>query len=195
MPDFSKKVAAPSPTDINTRCHAAKPSTMKEVLGEPRQPLTSDCQNEHASETVRRLVQTRDVGPFRVTGIRPFLDLLERVFARVKRSDADLYHSLGTAGVLCVRKVRGGKSPSNHSWGTAIDITIQDPATGKHELDLALGDGMVQRGCLELYKHFKADALESGEWCFWGAGFKREDGMHFEASDELILMWGKDGEV
>jgi hypothetical protein len=192
LEDYSRRIAAPKRTEINTRCHAAKVSTMKSVLGEPRAPLGTDCQNDHASEKVKHLLETRDLGPFRATGIRPFLDVLQRVFARVKDADPELFGALGTAGLLCVRKVRGGRNASNHSWGTAIDITMRNPATGRFVLD-PRGDGMVQIGCLELYKHFKADALESGDWVFWGAGFPTEDGMHFEASNELVLKWGEEG--
>ena len=196
MTNFAKLVSAPEPHAINTYCHAARVSTMKAILGSPQMPLSQDCQNNKSSQKVKALLQTRDVGPFSVTGIQPFLDLLTRVFARVQTGNPGLYAALGTAGVLCVRYVRGSTSqPSNHCWGSAIDISILNPTTGKHELDLPLGNGKVQVGCLELYKFFKADAMSTGEWCFWGAGFGREDGMHFEASDELIRMWKNQSKI
>jgi hypothetical protein len=190
MPDYSKKVKAPDPETINLYGDPARVSTMTSALGAPKYPLSSDCENAKASDRVKALLQTRSVGPFRVTGIRPFLDLLTRAFDRVKASNPDLYAALGTAGVLCVRYVRGSATqPSNHSWGTAIDISVLNPKTGQYELDLPLGDGMVQGGTLELHDFFRQEALASGEWVFWGAGFSREDGMHFEASDQLIRMW------
>lgn len=195
MPDYCQRVPAPSSDSINTHCAEVKPSTMSRVLGELGSPLSAECQNDKASDKVKQLLETRNIGPFRVTGIKPFLDVLQRVFERVKRDEPALYEALGTVGVLCVRRVRKRKSPSNHSWGTAIDISILNPVTGKHELDLPLGNGKVQSGCLELYKHFKADAMETGDWVFWGAGFKREDGMHFEASHELIVKWQSEGKV
>lgn len=196
MPDFSRKIPAPDPDSINTYARPARVSTMVSILGKPKGPLTDQCQNGKASDKVRALTQTRDVGPFRATGLKPFLDLLARVFARVQKGNPALYSALGTAGVLCVRYVRGSNSQfSNHSWGTAVDISILNPKTGKHELDLPLGNGKVQLGCLELYKCFKAEGQASGEWCFWGAGFGREDGMHFEASDEVVRMWKARGVV
>lgn len=144
---------------------------------------------------MKELLETRNVGPFKVRGIKPFLDLLARVFAMVKAGNPALYAALGTEGVLCVRYVRGSTNISNHSWGTAIDIKILNSDTGEYELDLPLGNGTVQVGCLELYKYFREEGMTTGEWCFWGAGFGREDGMHFEASDELIRMWSKQGKI
>jgi hypothetical protein len=196
MANYARSIVEPAPDTINTLCHAARVSTMTSILGSPRYPLSDDCQNARASQKVKALLETRDVGPFRVTGITPFLDLLTRVFSRVRASKPDLYAAMGTAGVLCVRYVRNSNGqPSNHCWGTAVDISMLNPATGKHELDLPLGNGKVQVGCLELYSFFKAEGQTTGEFCFWGAGFSREDGMHFEASDELIRMWRNQGRV
>jgi hypothetical protein len=190
MPNFSQKVPTPDPGSINTHCHAARVSTMREILGNPQMPLTPNCQNSLASAKVKALLVTRNVGPFSVTGISPFVDLLARVFARVKTGNPDLFNALATAGLQCTRLVRGSMNqPSNHSWGTAIDISIKNPNSGQPELDLPLNNGVVQLGCLELYKFFEQDSAATGEFCFWGAGFSREDGMHFEASDELIRKW------
>ena len=197
MTNFAQKVTSPDPGVINTQCNNARISTMNTILGAPQLPLSQNCDDTRASQKVKGLLVTRNVGPFRVTGIKPFLDLLERVFARVKGGNPDLYAALGTAGVLCVRYVRSSSSQvSNHSWGTAIDISMLNLNTGKYELDLPLGDGLVQTGCLELYKYFEEEGQASGECCFWGgAGFGREDGMHFEASDELVRLWQNQGKI
>lgn len=162
----------------------------------PRLPLDDkDCHDDHAPERVRQLLETRNVGPFRATGIKPFLDVLERVFKRVKSGNPELFAAVGSAGLLCVRFVRGSSANfSNHSWGTAIDVTFLNPKTGKQELD-PRGNGLVQVGCLELDRFFEVDGEATGEHCFWGAGFPREDGMHFEASDELIRMWKAQGRI
>jgi hypothetical protein len=170
---------------------------MTSILGSPQLPLNDqECQDKKASQKVKDLLETRNVGPFSVRGIKPFLDLLVRVLAKVKSGNPDLYSALGQDGVLCVRYVRRSSSQfSNHSWGTAIDFTMLNPNTGEHELDLPLGDGTVQVGCLELYKYFREEGMTTGEWCFWGAGFSREDGMHFEASDVLVRMWRNQGRI
>lgn len=196
MPNFAQKIPTPSPGSINVGRHAARVSTMIEMLGSPQMPLTQQCQNSLASAKVRALRTTRNVGPFSVTGIKPFVDLLARVFARVQAGNSELFSALGTAGALCVRNVRGSTTlPSNHGWGTAIDISIKNSLTGQLELDLPLSNGVVQLGCLELSKFFDQDGAATGELCFWGAGFSREDGMHFEASDELIRLWKQQGKI
>lgn len=195
MPNFAQTIPTPLPGSINVGRHAARVSTMMEMLGSPQMPLSDECQNERASARVKTLLTTHNVGPFSVHGIKPFVDLLERVFARVRAGNADLFVALGTAGALCVRNVRHSTQPSNHGWGTAIDIQIKNPVTGKFELDLPLANGVVQVGCFELSKFFDQDGAATGEFCFWGAGFSREDGMHFEASDELIRFWKQQGKI
>jgi hypothetical protein len=196
MTNFAKKVTTPDPDTINTLCHAARVSTMTSILGSPQLPLNDDdCQDKKASQKVKDLLETRNVGPFSAKGIKPFLDLLTRVFARVKSGNPDLYSAIKQDGVLCVRYIKDTSIVSNHSWGTAIDFTMLNTDTGKHELDWPRGNGTVQLGCLELYKYFKEEGMTTGEWCFWGAGFSREDGMHFEASDQLIKMWRNQGKI
>lgn len=196
MTNFAQKIPTPLPGSINAGRHAARVSTMMEMLGSPQMPLGQDCQNSKASAKVKALLTTRNVGPFSVTGIKPFVELLVRVFAKVQAGNPELFGALGTAGALCVRNVRGSTtSPSNHGWGTAIDISMRNSVTGRPELDLPLSNGVVQLGCLELSKFFDQDGAATGEFCFWGAGFSREDGMHFEASDELIRLWKQQGKI
>ncbi|KAK1868435.1 hypothetical protein I4F81_010922 [Pyropia yezoensis] len=69
---------------------------------------------------------------------------------------------------------------SNHSWGTAIDIQV----AGRTD---AMGDDAVYAGLAALYPHFEAEG-----W-YWGAGFRREDAMHFEVSDERVREWAAAG--
>ena len=183
MANFRERVPRPSPGSINTLFDAARVKTMAMALGMPGEGLTQDCNTDLAPARVKKLLKTEDVGPFRITGLAPFVDVCGRVFKRVEVALPDLYRELGTAGCLCVRLVRGSDSqPSNHCWGTAIDIKIGGV------LD-ARGDGMTQRGLLALYPYFKA------EKCFWGAGFRTEDSMHFEASDQLIKEWLRTGVI
>jgi hypothetical protein len=92
-----------------------------------------------------------------------------------------VHAGLGTAGMLCARLVRGSThSISNHSWGTAIDLTLNGVLDRR-------GDRMVQRGLAEI-----APVFNEHGW-FWGAGFGTEDAMHFEAGDELIRRWHTEG--
>jgi hypothetical protein len=169
------------PSGINVGLSSARPDTMVSILGKPCTP-TENC-SPVTNPDVKKLIVTKNVGPFTVTGLTPAIEVLERIFAKVKQEQPDLYQQLGTAGMLCCRKVRGGTNFSNHSWGTAIDIKISS------ELD-AVGDGKAQLGLVKLAPYFNQEKF------FWGAGFRsraREDSMHFEVSEELIEEWKNNG--
>ncbi len=182
MASYTDRIPLPAPGSINTHWDAARVKTMNWALGAPGH-LTADCNEESAPKAVRDMLVTEDVGPFKVRGLRPFIQVLKRIFAAVKVAHPDLYALLGTEGCFCCRLVRGSSTqPSNHSWGTAIDIKIGGILDQR-------GDDKVQRGLLALYPYFKA------EKCFWGAGFRVEDGMHFEASDQLIREWVRTGVI
>jgi D-alanyl-D-alanine carboxypeptidase len=176
----------PIPGSINRGVTAARQATMLDIFGRPCF-LNAEC-TAVTNEKVKRLLVTRDVGPFRVQGIRPVLEVLTRIFAAVKRDEPELFKVVGTAGVLCCRRVRRkpGRPPSrnfsNHSWGSAIDLTI------KGRLD-PVGNGTTQFGILLLAPFFNEERF------FWGAGFRgdAEDAMHFEASDELVRDWQRQG--
>jgi hypothetical protein len=175
----------PIPSGINRGVSKARQRTMLDIFGKPC-PLNADC-TAVTNQKVKRLLVTRDVGPFAVTGIEPVVDALTRIFARVQQEQPALFAAVGTAGVLCCRRVRREQGPpspnySNHSWGTAIDLTIH----GK--LDRR-GNGTTQLGILLLAPFFNAERF------FWGAGFRgdSEDAMHFEASDELVRDWQTQG--
>jgi hypothetical protein len=139
---------------------------------------------------IKALLVTKDVGPFAVTGIKPAVEALTRIFTKVQAQEPALLAQLGTAGMLCCRRIRTlpGKPPSkqfsNHSWGTAVDLKV------KGALD-PRGDGKTQLGLLLLHPFFNAERF------FWGAGFSgsSEDSMHFEASDELVKHWDATGVI
>jgi hypothetical protein len=172
--DYSKLEPKPLASSINNGITSPSPSYMKGVLGVPG-ALTTDC-SAVTNSTLRQKIVTKNVGPFSVTGLKPAVEAVERVFAAVKRDKPALYSQLGTAGMLCVRKVRGGSDFSNHSWGTAIDIKINA------KLD-APGDNKTQLGLRELYPYFYREGF------YWGAEFPNEDSMHFEVSKEKIAEW------
>ena len=72
---------------------------------------------------------------------------------------------------------------SNHSWGTAIDVKILPGGVD------TVGDGKTHVGLAMLHPFFNRERF------FWGAGFGGafEDSMHFEASNELVEEWGRQG--
>ncbi len=150
------------------------------LLGNPRDSYDEKCR-EPTNPRIAGLVTVKDVGPFRARGLRPAVDSLAAVMADINAQQPAVFAALGTAGMLCARFVRGSTSAiSNHSWGTAIDLTLDGV------LD-ARGDGRVQQGLTQIAPIFNAH-----QW-YWGAGFPIEDGMHFEASDQLMRKWHADG--
>jgi hypothetical protein len=154
--------------------------TMLALLGRPREDLGTDCRGI-TNPKLKALVETRVIGPFKATMLKPALDSLERIVAKLQNDEPDIAAKLGTAGALCVRLVRGsGSSVSNHSFGTAIDITLQG------ELD-PFADGTMQIGLVILAEHFNEEG-----W-YWGGGYNREDGMHFEVGEETLRKWVEDG--
>ena len=177
MTDYSKLVPCPSYDSINTGLSAAKQSTMLKVFGRPGR-LTKNC-SRVTNENLRYLMVTQSVGPFRVTGLRPVVEILTDLFAEVKATKPDLYLQVKTAGMTCCRAVRGSRRTfSNHSWGTAVDLYFGDYVD-------YVGDGKTQLGLLQLYYYFRKRGF------YWGCEFgkansKREDSMHMECSDELI---------
>jgi hypothetical protein len=48
---------------------------------------------------------------------------------------------------------------------------------------------MTQRGLLEMYPYFHKQGF------FWGSEFSKEDSMHWEAADETIRRWRREGKI
>jgi hypothetical protein len=177
---YKEKIQIPGPESINTGLSSLRVSDAYLYLGRPRFPLSQSCKNSQVSDKIKSQIVTMNVGPFRLTGFKPFLLLVEKVFKKIKDNHPVLYASMHTAGCLCVRYVRGsGSSPSNHSWGCAFDCGVK-------AIDVR-GDGMCQRGLLILYSYMKHEKI------YWGAEFGTEDSMHFEASLQLVKEWRSTG--
>jgi hypothetical protein len=174
--DFSTLVKLPA--EINRGVSAADQATMLSIFGRPGEP-TRDCSPVTQNKVINLLV-IGDVGPFRIRGIRPAVEAVQRALEAAETQHPELHAQLGTEGMLCCRRVRGGRNFSNHSWGTAVDLKIN----GK--LDI-VKDGLCQAGLFMLAPFFNAERF------FWGAGFPREDSMHFEASRDLIGEWKAQG--
>lgn len=157
-------------------------SVMLEVLGAPRDTKTVNCSGV-TQPRLKALLETRQVGPIRVTMLTPALDSLERIVAKLKDSESGIHDALGTAGALCARLIRGSNSSwSNHSWGTAIDVKLQGRLDG-------FGDGGTQFGLLLLAELFNEEG-----W-YWGATYNREDSMHFEVGVETLRKWQAEGKL
>ena len=155
---------------------------LSEKLGRPRENLTDKCQSMTNQRLADKLV-LEQVGPIRVRMLQPAVDSLQRVFENIRKADPDLYARINTAGALCVRRIRGTQnSLSTHSYGLAVDLNIDG------HLD-TLGDGKTQLGLTIL-----ADFFRDEGWV-WGAGFSREDSMHFEVSRRQLDQWLAEGKL
>ena len=169
-------VPRPSRDAINNGLAAVSPEFMIAQLGSPRSSYSADCQ-EVTNEELRREMTTESIGRIRVTGLRPAVASLREALGQVAREQAAVYGMLGTAGMLCCRLVRGsGTAISNHSWGTAIDFTLNGVLDRR-------GDNRVQVGLTLI-----ASIMNQHGW-YWGAAFRTEDAMHFEAGRTLITQW------
>ena len=171
-------VPRPNVKHINTGNGPCPIRTLVARHGSPsKRRLTQECRLPDTGTFWRQHLRTKDVGPFAVTGFGPFLDTLTEVFKELQVKHPDLYDLMGTAGCICVRLIRGSNNAmSNHSLGLAIDLKIAG------SLD-ARGDNMVQQGLVTFYSIAKKYGL------YWGAGFRIEDAMHFEAGTKLISQW------
>jgi len=169
-------------TRFNTGITQPNNRVMLEILGPPRDSYSQTCQSI-ANPRIKALLDTREIGKFRVTMLRPALDSLDRIMARLKDSDPDIYEKVGTAGALCVRNIRGSATGiSNHSWGTAIDLKLEGQLDG-------FADGGTQFGLLILAEYF------NDEGWYWGATYNREDSMHFEVGVETLRQWLAEGQL
>ena len=167
---------------INGNLRGSRNSTMLSLIGNPRGTYDQTCRSP-TNNAVLDLVVREDVGPFRLTGLKPAIETVQEIFADIRQNKRHVYDVLGNVGMLCCRYVRGSSSAiSNHSWGTAVDLTLE----GK--LDKR-GNERTQKGLLEIYEYFNKHGF------FWGAAFGTEDCMHFEASDQLIRKWAADGRL
>lgn len=158
---------------LNSGLVAVSNSYMLKSLGKPRESFDSNCQPV-TNEKLKKHMKTASTGPFKVTGLAPAVDSLSKIMTDIAKRQPDVYAVLGSAGMLCCRYVRGSTSSiSNHSWGTAIDLTLNNVLDKR-------GDGMVQYGLTVIAPIFN----EHG-W-YWGAAFKTEDAMHFEVGRALL---------
>ncbi len=159
-----------------------KNAFMLEMLGPPRQDYSTACQGV-SNPRLSATLETRQIGGFKLTMLRPALDSVEKIMLRLQTDEPEIFAALGTAGGLCVRFIRGSTtSISSHSWGAAVDLTLE----GK--LD-AMGDGGTQFGLVILAEFF------NDEGWYWGAGYGREDSMHFEIGEDLLRQWIAGGEL
>lgn len=180
MSELSLQVFIPSTREFNVGLTSPSSSLLLELMGKPGM-LTKNC-SPILNRNILKLLVFKNIGPFWVTGIKPAVETLDRIFSQVLKEKPEVYREVKSLGMLCCRKVRGKEVYSNHSWGVAIDLMFgNQPNT--------IGDEKAQLGLLEIVDYFNAEGF------YWGGGFegKRQDPMHFEASTELLEKWEKQG--
>ncbi|KIC47741.1 M15 family metallopeptidase [Tateyamaria sp. ANG-S1] len=179
---YAQVVLIANRRNVNKGLQIASPTYLVGVFGKPRGDLNSTCQ-PMTNERLKSKLRTEQVGPVRVRMLEPAIESLRNVFQKIEATDPDLYARINTAGALCVRHVRGAPGRiSTHAFGLSLDLNID----GK--LD-RLGDGRTQLGLTILADFFK------NEGWYWGAGFSREDSMHFEVSRGLVEKWIAEGKL
>lgn len=149
-------------SEVNRGLQSPPNRVLLALLGEPTGTKTTN------------LIVTAYAGSLHVTGLRPAVDSLRSIMARVSRDLPDLYGLIRTPGMRAVRAVRGRHNFSNHSWGVAIDLRIGG-------ILVPLGARYSVKGIDALVPYFNAAG-----W-FWGGGYHgRKDAMHFECSTSLL---------
>ncbi|MEM1382486.1 MAG: M15 family metallopeptidase [Pseudomonadota bacterium] len=177
---FAQVVLIANRRNANDGLTAPGPAFLKQMFGLPREDLTDECQ-PITNPQLKAMLRLEDVGPFQVRMLAPALTSLRRIFANVEQFEPELLARLRSAGSLCVRRIRGSEEGvSSHAYGLALDINVDGV------LD-TLGDGKTQLGLTLLADFFRQEG-----W-IWGAGFGREDSMHFEVSREKLVEWRQQG--
>jgi hypothetical protein len=164
------------PARHSTGLTRATQETMIELFGVPGE-LTSQC-SEPTNDRLKRLLVSEDIGPFKIRAIRPVVDAVKLVMQDVKAENPDLYAAVGSAGALCIRKVRMFDRYSMHSWGTALDVVIAGRTP-------SFQPGVSQYGLLLLVPFFEKQ----------GFVWDPSDGIHFEASEQILRQWSQEGKL
>lgn len=174
--DFAQVVLIAGRRRANEGLTVASPRFLRDTFGLPDAQLGDEC-GALTNPRLRDLIATEDVGPIRARLLAPALASLRTVFAEIETFEPELYARIASSGSLCVRLIRGSDTAASaHAYGLAVDLNIDG------ELD-NFADGRTQLGLILL-----AEFFNKAGW-IWGAGFSREDSMHFEVSREKIEEW------
>lgn len=169
------------PEAVNDELKPARSAINAALIGLPRGSF-GRLGDAPESKEFQALLETADMGPFTVTGLKPAVCALRAIVTDISLELPDLYPRLGCAEMLACRKVRGSNTViSNHSWGIAIDLTIDGLTHVENRDDL-------MAAAWELARVFQRHGF------FWGYAFGPEDVLHFEASDQLVRSWAEAGQ-
>lgn len=169
---------------INSGLSPAKHATMMKLFGKPG-PFGTNCAFPTGPVVNKFTQKVVVITPkIRVRALSPAVASLKMVFNDIKKYHPELWSIIGTAGMTCCRAVRGSdRYYSNHSWGTAIDLTIGG-------ILAPLNATRVPYGLIVCYGYFHKYG-----W-FWAQGYRgRTDPMHQEVAQETLLRWKKEGVI
>jgi hypothetical protein len=172
--DVGDVIPIPDVTTFNIGLSSAKPETMLDKFGVPGALVPPpNCANP-AQSLKPQLEFGENVGPFRVSGLAFAINSLKDVFEEIRQNFPDVFRSIKTDGMLCVRASTGDlKNFSNHSWGTAVDLFF--------------GKDPIPRGVQKCHRGlFEISAIFNKKGWYWGAGFSDPDSMHFELAEETV---------
>ncbi len=173
-PDYRHPLPLPPRDSINKGLISPSNAMMLAKFGEPRDSYSQEDQPV-TNPRIKAALVPITIGRNTVYGIQPAVAVLRQVMAAIQTEQPELFPHLGSAGMLVCRYVRGSsRSISNHSWGTAVDITIDGKAEEFGERDVYLGLSLI------------GPIFNRYGW-YWGAGYQRAtDCHHFECGGGLI---------
>jgi hypothetical protein len=99
-PPLDAQIPIPPSSSFNINLSSADEATMLRLLGVPGQK-TENC--SPATGAFKTRIVTKDVGPFRVTGLDVAVDLVKAAFDEAVLQIPDVVAAVKTAGMLCVR--------------------------------------------------------------------------------------------
>jgi hypothetical protein len=184
------------PAGINSGLNFPSADFQIAKIGRPGCPLTAACFSCNCATNnavISRLRVTMKVtDTVSITGLKPFVEAVQRAFANMKAAGGEAltaYQQAKSAGGLCCRPIKRsngtpGGTWSNHSWGVAVDFFFggsMDPR----------GDAKTQYGLSVMAPFFQREKL------YWAAGYggSSEDAMHFEASTQALNEWKAAGKL
>ena len=172
--DWREEVTVP--VDLNGNLRAVNNGVMVKAFGNPRGSYDQKCRppTDTRFKSMCAFNVSVDGFSFGLWGLNKAVQSLQKLMVDIKSEKPEIFAIIGHMGMGCCRHQRNSSSKiSNHSWGSAIDLTVD----GK--LDVR-GNGVIQRGVLEI-----APIFHKHLW-YSGATFRKEDSMHMEISRDWI---------
>jgi hypothetical protein len=171
------------PRRVSSQTRRPSLALMLHLFGRPVKEIKEGkdqvCQTPDI-EHFKQLVQAETIDDFSVNLIKPAFESLKRILDQVEQNELALRKSISVARSLCVRNERGTTRLDPHSFGTAINITIDRQS-------VPIG----RSGTPEVAEKLRriSDYFEHAGWV-WGG---RTDPGFFEVGSDLLDQWENAG--